>query len=294
MDLIKSLLILSIPLLTLRLVKHFHRQLPLPPGPKGLPILGNFFNLKTEKRNVPIWVTYSKWSQTYGDISSFHVFGTRTVILNSYKAIVELLEHRSYNYSDRIRWPMLGELMRFRWMIPVMEYSDRWRMHRRVFHQFFQPRMVPEYYNIQRERSTWLVQKLATAPKDFFKHVRKHSGGAILEAVYGYHIQENNDPYIKLFDGSIEGSKEAGIFGSFWVDYFPALKYIPAWFPGGGFKVKAESWARDAEGLRDDPWTYLKQCMVWRLSQSSISCLVANASFDRSMEQLSLASPREA
>jgi hypothetical protein len=36
--------------------------LPLPPGPKRLPILGNLLDFPTELR----WLTYNKWSKEYG------------------------------------------------------------------------------------------------------------------------------------------------------------------------------------------------------------------------------------
>ena len=35
---------------------------PLPPGPKPLPVLGNLFDLPSEKP----WVTYAEWSKSFG------------------------------------------------------------------------------------------------------------------------------------------------------------------------------------------------------------------------------------
>ncbi|KAF9261907.1 cytochrome P450 [Marasmius fiardii PR-910] len=260
MDVPGLLFIFSICILVLPLFKkRYRRGLHLPPGPKGIPILGNILDVR---RKQPRHIMYAKWSQTYGDVFTFNVLGSRTVVLNSYKGMIDLFEHRSSNYSDRPRQPMFVELSGWGWNIGFMRYSDSWRLHRRTFHQHFQSRMVTEYYDVQRKRTASLVLKLASKPKDFFKHVRAHAGGIILEIVYGYHIQDDDDPYVKMADDALVGAREAGIPGSFLVDYIPLLKYLPTWFPGASFKTKAEVWARDVDRLKDNPWTLLKQSMV--------------------------------
>ena len=92
------------------------RSYPLPPGPSGLPWIGNVFGLDA---GAP-WLTYSKWAKTYGQLrlvgfDSIHsvayiyvgdliytrLFGREIIIINSEKVARELLELRSRNYSDR-------------------------------------------------------------------------------------------------------------------------------------------------------------------------------------------------
>lgn len=71
------LVLLAISVFTLRhLVKHLRRGLRLPPGPTGLPIIGNVLELKSEKHNEPTWIKYYNWSQTYGDVFTFNHVST--------------------------------------------------------------------------------------------------------------------------------------------------------------------------------------------------------------------------
>ncbi|KAE9382536.1 hypothetical protein BT96DRAFT_1010472 [Gymnopus androsaceus JB14] len=39
---------------------------PLPPGPPKFPIIGNFFDMPTEKE----WLTFAQWGEKYGKLSS--------------------------------------------------------------------------------------------------------------------------------------------------------------------------------------------------------------------------------
>ena len=47
--------------------------LPLPPGPKGYPILGNLFDIPIDKT----WLIYNEWRKTYG--KSFVAYITNTI-----------------------------------------------------------------------------------------------------------------------------------------------------------------------------------------------------------------------
>lgn len=80
----------------------------LPPGPKGLPILGNIFDLP-DATNKP-WLHWQKLKQLYGSMSSVTALGQTIIILNDYETAVELLEKNSAVYVNRPEFTFGGEM----------------------------------------------------------------------------------------------------------------------------------------------------------------------------------------
>ncbi|KAJ3849013.1 hypothetical protein EV368DRAFT_23918, partial [Lentinula lateritia] len=69
-----------------------------PPGPRGLPILGNILQLASASQ---IWLIFDEWKSQYGPIMYLSLAGQHVIVLNTKAAAIELLERRSAIYSDR-------------------------------------------------------------------------------------------------------------------------------------------------------------------------------------------------
>ncbi|KAJ8088569.1 hypothetical protein PM082_022642 [Marasmius tenuissimus] len=268
---------LVLVLLLLRRVARRGRP-PCPPGPKGWPIIGDLKALQP-KDNSPgsnyRWERYVDWSRQYNSphIVSIPVFGERLIILNSKKAVDDLLDKRSAKYSDRPAMRMTNELSGWAWDFAHMRHSDWWRLHRKTFHQQFQPRAMPQYYDIQRAATDSLIGKLTTTPGDFYDHIRHHAASIALKISHGYQPQTSmsSDPYVKLANNAVEGLIETAVPGTFLVDFFPALQYIPSWLPGAGFKRKARLWKRYCHELRDRPWEWFQSALAEGTAEPSFA-----------------------
>ena len=70
----------------------------MPPGPWGLPVIGVWLKVN---HNTP-HLTYTEWNQKYGDITSFTMFGMKTVVISSDKTIREAFITKQDKFSGKV------------------------------------------------------------------------------------------------------------------------------------------------------------------------------------------------
>lgn len=228
---------------------------PLPPSPKGLPVLGNLLDLAGDD----VHVKCRDWSRQFGDdIISLNVLGSTMVVLNSAKAVSDIFDKKGSNFSDRPDMPMIVDLMGWDWTFALMRYGPRWKEHRRVFHSHFNHSVV-EHQVVQLEVSRELLTLLLTSPKKYREHMRHYTAHVIMKRVYGHTVSDNNDPYVRLVEEASQSTSEAAVPGAFLVDLFPSLKHVPEWMPGAGFKTKAKEWRKLSQAMINVPYDMVKE-----------------------------------
>ncbi|KAF7348415.1 Cytochrome p450 [Mycena sanguinolenta] len=257
-------------------------RLPFPPGPKPKFLLGNFFDIPTEQS----WLTYTEWGKQYGARIFFQasrprldVFqatscmprcsGNHILILNSVKAAMELLEKRAIFYSDRPTFPMLP-LSGADYSLVFMQHGDRWREHKRMFHQYFRREAVPAYYPVQLRKIHDLLRGLLSTPEDFDAHVKTLAAAIIMATTYGYDIQPTHDQFVHLAEESSKRLSRALLPGAFAVNMFPFLRHFPSWFPGCGFHRFGRETAKMLDEMNNAPFNFVRQNMRDGVGRSSV------------------------
>ncbi|KAJ8079586.1 hypothetical protein PM082_011173 [Marasmius tenuissimus] len=249
-DVLASLGIITTVVLYLRRTSSARRS-STPPGPQGLPLIGNLLQVPTKFE----WQTYHKWCRELGtDIIHLDALGVSIIVLDSVKAAEELVEKRSAIYSSRPQSIMMNEFLGQERNFGLMEYGEEWRVRRRLFDQMFNPTASKRYHPRLAVATRALLKNLCENPDNLHGHIRHHAASIILSIAYGIEILPENDPHISLTEEAMRLVTAALLPGAHLVENIPTLKYVPEWFPGAGWKRRAREIKRLAMAMVVKPF----------------------------------------
>ncbi|KAH9937816.1 cytochrome P450 [Epithele typhae] len=235
--------------------KRRRNALPLPPGPRPLPFIGNALDMPSKEMRT----AFKEMNQKYGDIVYLDALGQPMIIVGSHEVAVDLLEKRSSNYSDRAPSAMIDMHVfllphRFGWAFTVHRYGQEWRRNRRAMHQYFNANAVAQYAASQKLEAHRLARRMIDDPEHFRQHIRRFFGSSALRISHGIEVDDDPVDYLKIAEEAMDIFSTAFEPGKHLVEVLPWLARMPSWFPGAGVKRDGEVWRPIVYKMVSVPW----------------------------------------
>ncbi|KZT58465.1 cytochrome P450 [Calocera cornea HHB12733] len=174
------LLVLAIALAAVRDVQR-KRSSRLPPGPPGLPLVGNALQLPFQF----LWYRLDEWSKQYGSMYTIWLLGYPFIVLNSVDAASDVLDRLSAVTSDRPRF-LKGQFFGTQHSVVSKNNTAEWRNQRKAIHANLGIRNISRFRDLQTYDAAHLALGLLEHPeKPFEEHIHRYAGSVIFRTLYG-------------------------------------------------------------------------------------------------------------
>ncbi|KZS98142.1 cytochrome P450 [Sistotremastrum niveocremeum HHB9708] len=229
--------------------------LPLPAGPKGLPLLGNIHQVPVKDS----WLKFTEWGGIYGEVIGLTLLGKNVIVLNSYKAADDLLNKRGAIYSGRSPAPLMADYGGWYYNMVFVPMGDFMHGQRRILNHFFNASAVRKYSEVLTEKARSLARFTYSKPERFQGFNRLHVTATVLKIAYGFKVTSEDDPIMKEAEASITSGSFLGTPGTHPIDLFPILGKLPFWIWGRKFADGVKAMQQGAYNVGLKPFRFVKQ-----------------------------------
>jgi len=243
----------------------------LPPGPKGLPIIGNALDIPVKNQ----WSWFKSIGKQYGETLFLTVLGHRYLVLNTQEACTELLVKHGASSAGRPHIPFASDLCGYDRITAMLQperdgpASDEGKnesalkaTRRHIRSNVGSGPYAQQHRPLQLRETRRFLRKLLNKPEDFLGHIDWVMHSVLLNISFGYTSKEEKDPIMEVSSRVLSEFGDATIPGKWAVDALPFLKWVPSWLPGGGFQNVAKKYKASLYDFSHGPYETVKQKLL--------------------------------
>ncbi|KZS90970.1 cytochrome P450 [Sistotremastrum niveocremeum HHB9708] len=232
-------------------LRRFRRRPPYPPGPKGIPILGNALQIPTK---AP-WSQYRQWAEIYGDIFHLRILGQQVIVLSSLKVGMDLLHKRSAIYSDRPDMSLTRDHGGWKFNLGFEPYGEEFHLKRKILNQSFNPSATKKHYGLMHDNIKLFIQSVLNNPSKFQTYNRMYAGANIMMLTYGHQVTNEHDKAIFSAEEAVTTLESLGAHP---IDILPSLGRLPYWIWGKTFTNLLDKMRRTTHEVAVVPYEEVK------------------------------------
>ncbi|PYH40405.1 cytochrome P450 [Aspergillus saccharolyticus JOP 1030-1] len=204
----------------------------LPPGPRGLPIVGNMFQF-TKARDAGLWAPFLASLLQYGPMTTLHMGSQTWVVLNDPRVVNDIINKHGKITHERPEMPVAGTLVSHG-LRTVIRPTAGWTEGRRVMHHLLSGSVLRVYGNWQEIASLQMLAAYLREPTRWYAHHYRYSIAVLYRLVMGEHLDKTQTQLDEYQQVTMEFTWS--LLRSF-VDYFPQCdRWVPTrlqwWRPG--------------------------------------------------------------
>ncbi|XP_068136123.1 cytochrome P450 2K6-like [Hyperolius riggenbachi] len=196
-----------------------------PPGPKGLPVIGNLHMINLRRPNQ----TLMKFAKQYGSVFSIRMGTVKIVVLSGYETVRSALIDHAEEFSERPYVPVFEDV--FQGYGISFSHGENWRTMRRftltklrdfgMGKRTIEDRIVEECGFF-----TKMLQSLKGEPVELTIKTNFAIGNIIMSIVFGQRFHYRDPLLIRVMELIDENMRLFGSPSAAMYNYFPALRYI--------------------------------------------------------------------
>ncbi|EYU29507.1 hypothetical protein ABFS82_04G164800 [Erythranthe guttata] len=240
-----TLLLLSLPifLIFFYLQKHKTNHHHNPPGPHGLPFIGNLHQFDGRNPHTYLY----NLSKKYGPLMFMKLGFRKVMVVSSSNTVQEIMKSHDLGFSGR---PVLVSLQKLSYNgmdVAFSSYSDTWKEMKRVSNlHLFSVKQARSFRPVFREEVSRMIRKIAADASlsrvtDLSEYMRSFTSNAVCRVAFGRSCGDELTGLLR--------ETQSLLAGFFVEDYFPLLGWIDKFF---GMGKRLEKNFREFDSLYEE------------------------------------------